>query len=243
MDVDLRPVPNDDAVTRARIIDLLRDNTGRALCDSGGAYGRHWERNQDRDFENDPEGTLGVYTYADGEHTPEWSVSLYHWLAKFLYTSEHSQKLQQMFDAFAEDEDNQDEPWEDVLDKFKKGLGEDMPKFEYFEFTYEDTNVSLDQSAYIWWFDDDLVIIRTHNGCDLRGGYSKPGFFTCSREDMSSNIVLYCPQEGCGVYVDVCYDDLTNQDEQPVESVWAEFETDGETVVCKKCKTPIMVGL
>ena len=28
------------------IYGMLTESTGAALCDSGGAYGRHWQRNQ-----------------------------------------------------------------------------------------------------------------------------------------------------------------------------------------------------
>lgn len=31
---------------KKKIIEMLTQNTGIALCDSGGAYGRHWQENQ-----------------------------------------------------------------------------------------------------------------------------------------------------------------------------------------------------
>ena len=42
--------------TKAVIADMLQENTGRHMLDSGGAYGRNWERNQGRDFDSEPYG-------------------------------------------------------------------------------------------------------------------------------------------------------------------------------------------
>jgi len=50
--------------TKEIIYNMLTENTGRHMLDSGGAYGRNWERNQVKtieDFENEPEET---YIYA-----------------------------------------------------------------------------------------------------------------------------------------------------------------------------------
>ena len=55
---------------------LLKTNTGRALLDSGGAYGRHWQENQNVDFEEQP--TAWADLYAGEEVCP--TASLYHWL-------------------------------------------------------------------------------------------------------------------------------------------------------------------
>jgi hypothetical protein len=38
--------------TEQVLIGVLKGNTGRAICDSGDVYGKHWERNQNRDFLN-----------------------------------------------------------------------------------------------------------------------------------------------------------------------------------------------
>ena len=53
--------------TREVIAEMLRENTGRSVLDSGDYYGRHWEANQNRDFEKEPEGLL---------HLPRWGGAL-----------------------------------------------------------------------------------------------------------------------------------------------------------------------
>lgn len=44
--------------TEKVLIAMLKENTGIALMDSGGDSGRHWQRNQGRDFDNELESVL-----------------------------------------------------------------------------------------------------------------------------------------------------------------------------------------
>src|SRR5690606_23393942 len=70
--------------TEEVLASMLKENTGTHMLDSGGAYGRHWQRNQGRDFEAEKETELkfGIYngkpeitvthnTYRSEEHTSE----------------------------------------------------------------------------------------------------------------------------------------------------------------------------
>ena len=48
------------------IYKMLTENTGRAICDSGGENGRHWQRNKLRtidDFRSDAPCTLEISKY------------------------------------------------------------------------------------------------------------------------------------------------------------------------------------
>jgi len=44
--------------TADKLAEMLQENTGRSILDSGDYYGRHWEHNQGADFEAQPEGRL-----------------------------------------------------------------------------------------------------------------------------------------------------------------------------------------
>jgi hypothetical protein len=71
------------AVTARMLQEMLTANTGRHFLDSGGVYGRHWERNQGRDFAVEAPATVNFRVYArDGEARPEIEVTanIYHWL-------------------------------------------------------------------------------------------------------------------------------------------------------------------
>lgn len=81
----MQPTQNQKAIYK-----LLTTSTGSALCDSWGAYGRHWERNQKRtiqDFIRDPEVYIELteYVYDDRdiqtEHLVRWGfhVTRYHY--------------------------------------------------------------------------------------------------------------------------------------------------------------------
>lgn len=55
------------------IYKLLTTSTGSALCDSGGVYGRHWERNQKKsiqDFIREPEIYIELTTYQYDTNQP-----------------------------------------------------------------------------------------------------------------------------------------------------------------------------
>ena len=64
-----------EEVTTASVLqDMLTENTGRHLLDSGGAYGRNWEKNQGRSFADEPPATL-TWKYGGGV-----TLSLFHFL-------------------------------------------------------------------------------------------------------------------------------------------------------------------
>ena len=56
--------------------DLLKENTGASFLESGSAYGKHQQQNQDRNFEDEPSAEADLY---DGEKIIPY-VNFYHWL-------------------------------------------------------------------------------------------------------------------------------------------------------------------
>lgn len=71
------------------IYNLLTTSTGSALCDSWGAYGRHWERNQKctiQDFIRDPQVYIELTHYLyDGEAETEHLVQSGFHITKYHY--------------------------------------------------------------------------------------------------------------------------------------------------------------
>jgi len=80
----MQPTKNQKA-----IYNLLTTSTGSALCDSWGAYGRHWERNQKRtiqDFIRDPQVYIELTHYLyDGEKPTEHLVQSGFHITKYHY--------------------------------------------------------------------------------------------------------------------------------------------------------------
>jgi hypothetical protein len=127
-----RPSPRRSATEEA-LLAMLRENTGRHFLDSGDAYGRHWQRNQTRDLENEPESTVSFkYGSIQVEH------SVYHWLRDRLDFDEEATKA---FDGpFREECDPEnDKDWGELREEFpawfakwrsRKDTSEDCPACE-----------------------------------------------------------------------------------------------------------------
>jgi hypothetical protein len=164
------------------IFDMLTEDTGRHPLDSGGAYGRAWERNQARtieDFENEPEER---YTYRKGGNYLERTVSVFHFLSQL-----DMDELCEEFNAMpCDDWDADDEvygvskaQWDWLKSKFEVKVG----------YTFNTYNGDSDLSQILQgsWVDingDVYLLLQIHGGCDARGGYTNAKLFTTPEEHM-----------------------------------------------------------
>ena len=76
---------------------MLTENTGVALCDSGGAYGRNWQRNQGKtesDFASEPE--VAFETDEDGD-LDFYTISVFHYLSQQLDLNERCHTFNSRF--------------------------------------------------------------------------------------------------------------------------------------------------
>lgn len=172
--------------TEQMVVQQLTENTGRALCDSGDAYGRNWQRNQGKDFSAAPAVTVrwDVWRRPGDDHPGELSlcgtVDLYHWMTRNL---EFDAELQAQLDEFAAREENEDSSWLQIQGEFADYLHdrdghEAEPRVIN---TYNDPdNVDLSQVLqYVELYTEDRhepshLIVSVHGGCDVRGGYTSP---------------------------------------------------------------------
>ncbi len=155
--------------TAGVIAGMLKKNTGVAMCDSGGAGGRHYQRNQERDFASEPAITLD-FRYESIDVT----LNLYHWLAGRL---EFAPELQADFDAFNALPENVDDYWAEVLDAWREARGAEIHE------TINSCNgEDLLSQTIQWWHGEldgeDFIILQIHGGADVRCGYTAPKFFT-----------------------------------------------------------------
>lgn len=175
-------------LTERKATEMLRENTGRALCDSGDAYGRHWEQNQTRKFSKEPKVVL------DFRHGVEFTINLWHWINEKL---EYDPDMQRRFTAFSNRKDQRDNHWLGNMEAFVEHLGQKAGEDSRFGGIYGDGEpvvvnsyngeCNLSQTIqFIYWEDQDgdHVLLQVHQGCDVRGGYSAPKAFTC-REELS----------------------------------------------------------
>ena len=203
--------------TEERIIQMLKENTGRHFLDSGGAYGRHWERNQHRDFLSEPPCKTEIRwkneREEDGKIIGDLDevlivYNIFHFLNNFLDWDETAQKIEKEFYEFATSDDYKKETWEDCLDAFCKTRGYVGVGGAY-TYNYE---TILSQDIIYNPFEtnegDELMIIRVHNGCDARGGFTSPAFFSLvddndyfllAMNDVYASCKGYSPEMKAGV--------------------------------------------
>ena len=180
--------------TATVIGEMLVENTGQHMCDSGGepqydangnytgsthGYGRQYERNAGRDFNKEAEASFEIDDSSCGV-----TLSVYHWL---LAKVDYDQQMDDDFHAFAQTPDQKDESWMCNMESFAAHLvtedqdvtglyGHGNPMLIY---TYNHENI-LDQDIQFLYFeieDAQYILLQTHNGCDARGGMSTPHAF------------------------------------------------------------------
>lgn len=169
-------------ITQQKILEQLKENTGRHICDSGGAYGRHFERNASKswdDLANDPI-RLEAFVYS---HTTPHKLELIGTVKVAAYMKENLTYRQDLQDAFNSWVEKSEETTKDMYEteqvyafaqQFKTKY--DKPDFTY---TYnQDSALSQDiQFITFEWtdaegYDVKAAMVSTHNGCDARGGFS-----------------------------------------------------------------------
>lgn len=226
-----------------------QENTGRHFLDSGGAYGRNWERAQMRIYgengapnptmlswrygletsidaysyclsmlEYDAKADQAFQTYADLYPDQYWSETVENWLewiqsAECFDVGEYPDAMI----CWATRDDQQD--WiQDIMRRVQDGdpcydemqsvLAEyiyQLPRTVdhgvisgiYGEGDYVSENTyngecALSQTLQYWYFtaqdcavlDDGVyLVLQTHNGCDVRGGYSQPRVYMLDYHD------------------------------------------------------------
>ena len=151
----------------------VREDTGRHMLDSGGAYGRHHE--SPPVATDDPEVTWD----------PKWmdcsaTISTAHLLSNFFTIR---QDLMKQFDKWVESHEGS---WFEAGDEF---MHEVMGYVSVARDNVCNSENDLSQ-VYVYevwrpedaedreWIyaDDAIVVLHIHTGCDIRGGYTRPYF-------------------------------------------------------------------
>ena len=145
---------------------MMMEDTGINLCDSGGEFNRHWQRNGDGEFVNKPPAYIEYDTV---------TLSLYHYLLDRLEYSPF--QMAQYRYMFPEQMTGLAEMREWVEASGFDSTGEVINTYnfetlldqnvQYIEYTINDGGYGV----------DTYVILQTHNGADARGGYSEPWIF------------------------------------------------------------------
>jgi len=230
------------------IYSMITENTGRHMLDSGGAYGRHWERNSKRslqDFVQAPPVTFKASVYNE---RLEFNVmkSLFHHLANNLELCEYENKLWLTWDKLHSDWSYSDSEYgfyNAMLERDTKWIqkkpflehGDYNPsdfEGEHFSgYTYNDENI-LSQD-FVYYIMGDYVFIQTHNGCDARGGFSQPRLFKLNQWDNYlfdyDRYTIGCDREDSHSWdFDRYYENDSNTDIKLNDAEFLEVETEAE---------------
>jgi hypothetical protein len=177
---------------------MLTTNTGRAICDSGDAYGRNWERNQAKsieDFENAPSATLEVSRWEhDGKVSYDASVTidLYHHLLRVLDLDSICDEFNSMpVEDWRGDIHGTSEAGETWLKE--KGFTTKGNTFNTYNWSANFSQTL--QGCHLEWLNGDIyLLLQVHQGCDVRGGYTDAKLFKVESE-------YHISDENCGFYV------------------------------------------
>jgi len=158
---------------------MLTENTGVHMCDSGGAYGRGWQRNQKKtikDFMNEDEES---YQFDFKYNEIHRNVSVFHYLSGL--------ELDDICEKFNR---RQGADWDGNVGQLDDTYGVSNRASEWLQSNYEveveytfntyngDSDLSqILQGSRLQIDGDTYYLIQIHNGADARGGYTDAKLF------------------------------------------------------------------
>lgn len=167
--------------TQKILISMLKENTGAHFLDSGGAYGRNHERNQEIDFPN----TREAWWNWEGELSG--TKSLFHWLSEIL---EYDEEGDEEFQEWAMSDLREDLNWHELRELWmeemsSRGAGGIYGDGDPFTTNSYNSEEAISQTILFGYYElegEAFVLLQIHGGCDARGGYTRPRLFQLVEE-------------------------------------------------------------
>lgn len=230
------------------IKNMMCEDTGRNLLDSGDAYGRHYEENQNGIMT----GPQKVDFWTDGKKETELNpiVPLYDFLTYNLEVDGESERFEDEFYNYIKVNDL--DPYSVVdMEETIKVIGEysgygDLEMIN----TYNYDSVLSQTIQFIMFsdgYDNIYVCLQIHNGCDVRGGYTLPKIFYVENPEYfitgTTDAIISC---GCRDYNYYDYDYIEIYDDENYISVDDEYifnhtyVDDNGDLRCKDCGELLM---
>lgn len=222
--------------TETKLFEMLTENTGTHFLDSGGAYGRHWQRNQMltlEDFQKSPEA-VAVHNYGYWELI----LNIFHYLNKRIELTETAEHLQTYFIDWANAEGY--DLWAcDTIEEFAGLLEDSTGEREgnntiANSYNWENYLSQTIQYASLGYGGRAYVILQIHGGADVRGGYTRPQIFAI-REGLeygfiydSNDFELSCEECDYGIH-------LHGPDVETRDGETLSYQELNSVDVCPKC--------
>jgi len=218
--------------TAARLAGQLTEDTGRHILDSGGAYGRGFEHRAGMtgdDFLNAPPTVLDDYGCIELN-----SVAV---LVEHLSVTRDSETLTTLFREYVAGTPTGDGYYNSyhTVEEWLDSMGvEDYDG----DNTYNHETFLDNVFQYVCFtYDDRLYIaLSTHNGADVRGGYSDYVVYRGCTDWLYSALQarLFCRMCNTPIVVDI-HDGVSDGDGVPYDGL-------GDRGACPKCKWRELVG-
>lgn len=178
--------------TAGKLTEMFTENTGKHMLDSGGAYGRNWERNQGLTAES-----FSAAPSATWERNGWVTLDAWHFLNDRLEFSKTAEVLTRLMHVWElGDYDNRNlyglDDQETCLEQIGATVGNSWN-------TYNWDNL-LSQTLQGMDFElmgQSFTLLQVHGGCDVRGGYTLPVVFeTCSEYWLydCDSVSLWCDE-------------------------------------------------
>lgn len=248
--------------TKEVINEMLQENTGRHMLDSGGAYGRNFEKNQDRNFDAEPACSVDIWN-----DSVSINYNVYHYLVNFLEYDEQMQSKFEEFICHQESKDNHDCYGLVAMHEFAELYADSWESVN--TYNHESLVSQVLQYVHLTIDDEEYLLLQVHGGCDVRGGYTEPKAFKIPESEegyayfrmAESDLTAYCTgdnvqqaegqqeldlelREGqrncwqsddCGYH---WYFDGSTANKKPVEDFW-QIDEENKIVRCKDCGSTI----
>jgi hypothetical protein len=201
--------------TETRLYEMLTENTGIAMMDSGMSDGRHWQQNQKltgADFLSRPKATL------ETEYGTYPTLDLFHFLNDRLTLSTKAKELEADFRAFVDDDNALSYRDIEAMETWAGFAHEGTEKNPTVANSYNWDNYLSQTIQYVTFENSGryFVLLQIHGGADVRGGYTLPQIFEMDSEyafyDMQ-DAVIHCTNSDCDFDisirggVDICNSD------------------------------------
>ena len=247
--------PLDYSPIEREIADMLQTSTGTDMLDSGGLYGRNWQKNRlVVDFRKLKLLSVDVSNY-NGKLEVSFSLNIFHYLTSFLDLDANTEKWNKDFKEFCDREDNQDSSYPALCEEFVSRLyqlGEidNDVSSSFNSYNREDMLSQVIQGEYFDGEYPEYVLLQIHQGCDVRGGYTAPRVLrikdfeyfamaannltaSCKCKIKGDNLYLNSDDIGYHWYVFGSTGDLSRTWNNSLPDFWIEKR---KRVYCKKCK-------
>ena len=226
--------------TEAVLYDMLVEDCGIAMMDSGGDGGRSWQQNRHvKDFR-----LLSAINYEyetwkqqDGTERIDLSISrlLFHHLNDHLsYDKEETKKLEK----WLKKNDKYTNSTGDVEEYIEQVYGGTEDESYYSGNTYNGEDLLSQGFSYVTY--GAQIFVSIHGGADIRGGYSDYKVFTQDDQDMLFLDAAGCNMRcGCGsIYSDDCgyhwyNDDYSMETKDGFPVCWKQ--ADDKKLRCTEC--------